>query len=107
MTTAPEIYASNCCGAVFTPGFGPDNIHDAEQGARLMLEMEKREEPVHAAGAKIATESERWERVHRVSQSEARLFDAMRAGKCPCCGESVPGLKLIADGSGIGGPQHD
>ncbi|AFD02291.1 putative protein 10 [Haloarcula hispanica icosahedral virus 2] len=107
--SAPEMYASSCCGAVFSPGLGPDNIVGVggDDGRRLVLEREEREHDVTAAGATIATESHQWERVYRVSPSEARLYDAMRAGNCPACGEHVPGLRLIADGSGLGGSKHE
>lgn len=105
--TAPELYASECCGAVFVPGHGPDNMVEAEQGTRLILDSEEREVPVTAAGAEVATKTERWERTHRITLTEASLYDAMRAGSCPCCGETTPGLHLVADGDGLGGHNHE
>lgn len=90
-----EVYVSECCGGVFVPGHGPDDIHDAEEGDRLVLEVRTEETPVTAAGAKIASREERWERTYRVSGAEASLYDAMRAGDCPNCGESTPGLSLL------------
>lgn len=102
----PEVYASACCGGVFVPGYGPDDIHEAERGVRLVLEREEREVPITAVGAEIARDSERWERVHRITDSEATLYDAMRAGNCPMCGKECPGLSLVA-GDGLGGGRRD
>ena len=101
--SAPELYVSACCGATFVPGHGPDDLHEAEQGVRLVLEKEEREVPITAVGAEIARDTERWERVHRITSTEATLYDAMRAGDCPTCGEECPGLELVADGDDLGG----
>jgi len=92
-----EVYVSECCGAVFVPGHGPDNLHDAEQGVRLVLERRTEDSPVFAHGCEIASRSEEWQRVHRVTSTEETLYDAMRAGDCPCCGDSVPGLHLLLE----------
>lgn len=96
---SPEVYVSECCGGVFVPGYGPDNLHDAEEGNRLVVEVGREGEP-----PRHATGRERWERVHEVSASEENLYDAVRAGDCPCCGRTAPGLHLLAEVSdGDGG----
>lgn len=92
-----EVYVSNCCGGVFVPGHGPDNIHGAEAGVRLVLDRQTKSESVRAHGCEVGTSEQEWERVHRVTSSEERLYDAMRAGVCPTCGKGCPGLHLLME----------
>jgi len=93
-----EVYASECCGVVCIPGSKHyDDLYEAERGARLVLETEERENAVVAHGCTIARPTEHWQRVHRVTATEAKLYDAIRAGECPFCGEETPGLKLLDD----------
>lgn len=85
MTT--ELYVSECCGVVVAPGStAHDDIHDAEQGTRLMIED---------LDDGLLTEPGKQGRVCRVytiTRTDADLYDAMRAGECPVCGADTPAL---------------
>lgn len=87
-----EVYASECCGGLFVPGHGPDDLHDAEKGNRLVLESE-----IPGGSGNRHSGFPHEERVFYVSERQARVFDAIRAGECPCCGEEVPGLTLLME----------
>jgi hypothetical protein len=107
-----ELYVSDCCGAVFAPGHGPDDLHDAEAGAELVVQVTKgrtppgehsREElrshrgPIGPlADEDLTMGGQEWRHVYIVSDLEAEQYDAIRAGECPACGEDLPGLTELA-----------
>ena len=95
--TSPEVevYASECCGTLFVPGYGPDDIVDAVEGERLVLSAEdKFGNPIEDVGSVDPTEP--IQMLYReIRRHEAEQFDAIRAGDCPCCGEKNPGLSLL------------
>lgn len=74
----PEVYVSECCGALFVPGHGPDNIVEAEPGWV----------PVELSGAPGA--SQRTVRQRKVRDYEADEYDAVRHGPCPSCAHEGP-----------------
>lgn len=95
-----EVYASECCGAVFVPGHGPDDIHEAERGASLVIESEE----INVSRLReffnpMAGYADRRVVVHEITEGEAMMFDAMRAGDCPVCGAETPGMNRV-DGDG-------
>lgn len=88
MTDAPEVYVSDCCGGMFIPGHGPDDIHGATEGEELVLEGPGHppEERDHSG---VSFE------IYVVGEREAQVYDAIRAGECPACGQAVPGLTRL------------
>jgi hypothetical protein len=80
----PEVYVSHCCGGVFVPGYGPDNIHEAEEGAVLDVPVP------HPTGS-----NRRAYEKHEINHFDAEQYDAVRAGDCPMCDRRCPGLTLL------------
>lgn len=112
-----EAYASECCGAVFVPGHGPDNIHEAEAFETIVLEerADVDGEPSDAPpwtpqGREPRPGEARWQRVYEVDGVDVDCHDAVRAGPCPNCGEEFPKLSLLAetgDADDWGPPSED
>lgn len=100
-----QLFKSECCGTVTVPASSNhDDIVEAERGTRLVLERTERHPngldtlDMRAGGKSVepkTSETEVWERVHRVTRGEASMYDAMRAGECPTCGEMCHGLTLL------------
>lgn len=82
----PEVYVSECCGGLFVPGHGPDDIHEAVEGESITLRQEPRG---HIKGARVTRE------VYVVSKYDAES-DAIRAGECPACGSPTPTMEEIS-----------
>lgn len=71
-------YAATCCGAVFAPGTGPDDIR------RLTSEG--------VAADTLLTVSDA---TRMAAPEAARHFPAYRDGACPACGAPRPALERL------------
>lgn len=71
-------YAATCCGAVFAPGTGPDDIR------RLTSEG--------VAADTLLTVSDA---TRMAAPEAARHFPAYREGSCPACGAPRPALEHL------------
>lgn len=80
MTDTPEIFASECCGGLFVPGTGPDNIVGIEAGTEIVVQHNQAE----------SHPDESWKRVREIPEYYADEYDAIRAGECPACGQDSP-----------------
>jgi hypothetical protein len=87
-------FVSACCGAIFAPGTGPDNIVDLRSELRALGPEE----------TLTVTTTEDYRRdLDAEHVPNDALPEAYREGECPACGAESPLMALTSDASPCGG----
>ena len=87
-------FVSACCGAIFAPGTGPDNIVDLISELRALGPEE----------TLTVTTTEDYRRdLDAEHVPNDALPEAYREGECPACGAESPLMALTSDASPCGG----
>ena len=82
--TTPETYVSECCGSLFIPGHGPDNIVELPGLP-----------PRAASGDRVVTVSPHRTVQMRRALKDDFIYEVYRNGECPNCGRINPVMEEV------------